>query len=92
MLGALGEFLIEKDEERTFPEVSEERCSGCGSCKEACPAHAIEMEHNERQVSVFGPIAASAVPVAAVNKELCVGCGLCASTCPSDVIEFKPIS
>ncbi len=90
-LGALGECLIEQEEERTFPEVSEERCSGCGSCKDACPAHAIEIGHNERQVSVFGPIGATALPVAAVNKDLCVGCGLCASTCPSDVIEFKPI-
>ena len=31
--GALGEFLIEKDEERVLPDVDEERCSGCGSCR-----------------------------------------------------------
>jgi heterodisulfide reductase subunit A-like polyferredoxin len=89
VLGALGEFLIEKDEERIFPEISEDRCSGCGSCSDACPADAIDMENREKPVSVFGPIATTTVPVAAVNKDLCIGCGLCASTCPSDVIAFK---
>jgi heterodisulfide reductase subunit A-like polyferredoxin len=92
VLGALGECLIEKDEERVLPDIDEERCSGCGSCSNACPADAIEMEAKEKQVSIFGPLGFSLVPVASVKKELCVGCGLCASTCPSDVIGFKETS
>jgi heterodisulfide reductase subunit A-like polyferredoxin len=92
VLGALGECLIEKDEERILPDVDEERCSGCGSCSDACPSDAIEMQAKEKQVSVFGPLGSTVAPVAAVKKELCTGCGLCASTCPSDVIGFKEAS
>ena len=90
MLGALGEMRLDEEEERVFPEVDEERCSGCGSCRDACPHGAIEMEIRERGIALFGPETASGVPVAHVRKDACVGCGLCASTCPSDVIVYEP--
>ena len=89
-LAALGEMLLDQEEERVFPEVDEERCSGCGSCKEACPHSAIEMEMREREIAVFGPQAATIAPIAHVKEDACVGCGLCASTCPSDVISYAP--
>jgi Pyruvate/2-oxoacid:ferredoxin oxidoreductase delta subunit len=90
VLGALGEMILDREEERVLPEVNEERCSGCGSCKDACPHSAIEMEFRERQIAVFGPHASSSVPIAHVKEDTCVGCGLCASTCPSDVISHTP--
>jgi NAD-dependent dihydropyrimidine dehydrogenase PreA subunit len=90
LLGALGEMRLDEEEERVFPEVNEERCSGCGSCKDACPHSAIEMELRETAVALFGPDATTAVPIAHIKTDVCVGCGLCASTCPSEVIAYTP--
>ena len=86
--GALGEILIDDEGERLLPEVNEERCSGCGSCKNSCPHDAIFLEVKEKEMTVFGPLAPGGAPVARVKEDTCVGCGLCASTCPSDVIAF----
>jgi NAD-dependent dihydropyrimidine dehydrogenase PreA subunit len=90
ILGALGEMRLDEEEERVFPEVDEERCSGCGSCRNACPHSAIEMELRETAVALFGPDATTAVPIAHIKTDVCVGCGLCASTCPSEVIAYTP--
>ncbi|MDR2017406.1 MAG: FAD-dependent oxidoreductase [Syntrophobacterales bacterium] len=88
ILGALGEILLDSEEDRALPHVNEERCSGCGSCKDACPHSAIELQIMETSIAVFGPHAVSGVPIAHVKEDTCVGCGLCASTCPSDVISY----
>jgi heterodisulfide reductase subunit A-like polyferredoxin len=90
VLGALGEIILDAEEDRVFPEVNEERCSGCGSCKDACPHSAIEMELHEKDMAIFGPTLSATVPIAHVKQDTCVGCGLCASTCPSDVISYSP--
>lgn len=87
LLGALGEMILDHEEDRILPEINEERCSGCGSCKESCPASAIEMLIRERQIAIFGPVSSAGVPIAHVKEDTCIGCGLCASTCPSDVIS-----
>ena len=88
ILGALGEMLLDNEVDRVLPQVNEERCSGCGSCKDACPASAIDMEIQERQLAIFGPLTSSGVPIAHVKEDTCIGCGLCASNCPADVISF----
>lgn len=88
VLGALGEIILDREEERLYPTIEEERCSGCGSCRDACPQKAIDMKIEETQVSIFGPIISTGIPKAHVNEDACVACGLCASTCPSDVIKI----
>lgn len=86
--GALGEISVDEEGDRTLPEVNEERCSGCGSCRNACPHDAIEMFVQEKQLSLFGPQTTTPVPIAHVKEDTCVSCGLCAATCPSNVIVF----
>jgi heterodisulfide reductase subunit A-like polyferredoxin len=88
ILGAVGEIILDREEERLYPTMEEERCSGCGSCKDACPQKAIDITIVDTQVSVFGPIMNTGVPKAHINEDACVACGLCASTCPSDVIKL----
>jgi thioredoxin reductase/ferredoxin len=91
VLGAAGEMRLDDEEERALPEVNEERCSGCGACKEACPHGAIEIELVQVPLALFGPQTESAVPKAHIKQDTCVACGLCVSTCPSDVISYPEV-
>jgi len=90
-LGAMGEIFLESKEERLLPQVNEERCSGCGSCKNSCPHEAIEITLKDRQTAIYGKNPLTHVPVAHIKEDTCAGCGLCVSTCPSDSISFKPM-
>ncbi|QOV20778.1 RnfABCDGE type electron transport complex subunit B [Blautia liquoris] len=49
-------------------------CMGYGSCKRACPFHAIRI--------VDG--------IAVVDKDACTGCGACIKVCPNHLIELIP--
>ena len=51
-------------------------CMGSGSCVNACPYHAIEVEDGK----------------AFVKPELCKSCGLCIKTCPKALIKRVPVS
>ncbi len=57
-----------------IPEVSEETCTYCGKCSEACEFNAI---------ATFGENVL-------VYPELCHGCGLCSMVCPVNAITEKP--
>jgi uncharacterized Fe-S center protein len=54
------------------PRVVEERCRGCGTCVEVCPAGAIALEAER----------------ASLDRETCVGCGECVAVCPQSAIDF----
>ncbi|HOJ43891.1 MAG TPA: FAD-dependent oxidoreductase, partial [Syntrophorhabdaceae bacterium] len=68
LIGALAEILLDKEEERIIPEVNEERCSGCGSCKNACPHNAIEITPVPKDVAIFGLLSNTLNPVAKINS------------------------
>ena len=55
-----------------------EKCTGCETCKEACPENAINMVINEK--GFLYP---------EINPSLCIACGLCEKICPANK-NFKP--
>lgn len=48
-----------------------EKCTGCGTCEEGCPAEAIKVEDEK----------------ARVDAETCVDCGTCIEECPETAIS-----
>lgn len=55
-------------------EVNKDNCVGCGACKEACPAGAINISDEGKAV---------------VDADACVSCGACTGECPAGAIEVK---
>lgn len=51
-------------------------CMGSGTCVNACPYHAVEVEDGK----------------AFVNTDLCKSCGLCIKACPKSLIKRVPVS
>ncbi len=53
--------------------VDKDKCTGCETCVDECPAVAITIEKEK----------------AKVDQELCVDCGSCADVCPSEAITVE---
>ena len=58
------------------PYVEEDKCTGCGECRDGCPAepNVFEMAGGLARV---------------VHPEACVECGLCESNCPTGAITLR---
>ncbi len=54
-------------------KVDKDKCTGCETCVDECPAVAITLE-NEK---------------AMVDKDLCVDCESCVDVCPSEAISME---
>ena len=61
--------------EATTAVVNEELCSGCKTCSDLCPFHAISFDEEKK--------------VSRVNETLCKGCGVCVAACPSSAITGR---
>jgi len=58
---------------KTLPEITVEKCTGCGACMKICPANAIGIKKKK----------------AILVKERCIGCGECTVICRTGAIEIK---
>jgi NAD-dependent dihydropyrimidine dehydrogenase PreA subunit len=59
-----------------------DKCSGCGRCLPACPAHVISLETADAD----GVGRRQAV----IDEELCLGCGVCVRVCRLQALHMKP--
>lgn len=58
--------------------VSNNLCTGCGTCKGICPSNAIEMRLDNKK-GIYYPC---------INTILCNKCGLCYLCCPGEQVDF----
>jgi len=58
-------------------QVDEDSCTGCGTCVQSCPFHAIRLVEGRKMLSL-----------AEVNAYQCVGCGNCVVSCPVRAISI----
>lgn len=56
-----------------IPVINKEKCIGCETCVDVCPAGAISIEDQ----------------IATIEKEFCEECGFCAPSCPVSAIQIE---
>ncbi|MHA1716663.1 MAG: 4Fe-4S binding protein [Promethearchaeota archaeon] len=67
-----------------------EKCNGCESCIEVCPAYrAHDFEYGMGCTKAIYKSFAQAVPgVVQIDKDYCINCGLCKTVCELDAIDY----
>ena len=52
--------------------IDKEKCTGCGSCVDACPVDALKLDGDK----------------AVVDEDTCIDCGTCVDECPVEAISL----
>ncbi|MFW6389991.1 MAG: 4Fe-4S dicluster domain-containing protein [Halanaerobiales bacterium] len=63
-----------------YPEVDEEKCTGCKTCVEFCSHDTYKWNEKKEKPVVVNPY------------NCIVGCSSCRNQCPVEAIEFPPLS
>ena len=58
---------------KSYPQLTPEKCVGCGKCAESCPAHVIRIENRK----------------AKFKRKGCISCFCCQEMCPMKAISVK---
>ena len=58
---------------KSYPQLNQDKCIGCGKCAESCPAHVIKIENRK----------------ARFRKKGCISCFCCQEMCPAKAISVK---
>jgi heterodisulfide reductase subunit A len=93
--GYVGNFNVRI--RRRARSVDEEKCTGCGTCEERCPAKVVDDVFNvglgERK-AIYRPFAQAVPPVPVIDRENCryftmERCGLCEKICPAEAVDYE---
>lgn len=82
VVGLLARGRIESNPMLTHVDVS--KCSGCGSCVDICPYHALSLD----EITVRENSKKVTRTVAKVNEGLCQGCGACTVACRPGALDL----
>ena len=74
--------------EHGIAAIDEDKCTGCGQCKEACPKNVIQIVPQSQDVYVSCRTTDKGKTVTTACKAGCIGCSLCAKKCPENAITM----